>query len=368
MELGMPKVSVTFSELASSAIERSAKGVVGLILVESGSVTLSEDPLVLYRYADAPEGLSAHNLQEIELAFTGYSGATPEVVITLVKTGDDGIVASDKLQEACDKFLNTDVVYIAAPDAGKNVTGIVQWLGSVRNDTSANDFKAVLAGAEGSDNKIVINYKTEKNQYGDNTLTAAEYTPRIAAMFATCPMTASCTYHVLSDLTSVEAKKDTELEEEINKGNLVAKYDGSKVKICRAVNTLTTTNQTISDQQKFVRNIDILDMIKHDVTVALEDNYVGKYLNDADGKQAVINAVNSYFEGLILDKGISSGYCEFSFEKARIYLESKYDKKKVAAMTNADIMNENFGTKLFLKGAVRPLNAIEDIEFEITVE
>lgn len=361
--MGRPKIEINFKSVAATAIERSARGVVGLVLVDKG-ITLKTDPLSMTDITDAPEGLSPENKKEVSLAFDGYSGATKKVMLTVVNKGDDQPLQDTDFVNACKKFLNTDVTYIAVPDVDTHAKAVADFVSGTRGSTKASQLKAVLSGVK-ADNEAIVNFTTNGLVAGSETYTAAQYTPRIAAVLATCPMTSSATYYVLSDLDNCEYIEDEALDAAIDAGELKAFWDGEKVKIARAVNSLTTTTADKSEEMKKIRTVDTLDTIRHDIHRTLEDNYVGKYPNSATYKQMVCNAINGYYEELIGQGAIESGNCEINLDKQRTYLKQK--GKAVDKMSDVELLNANTDSHVFLKGSTKPLDAMEDIEYDISL-
>lgn len=64
-----PSVIVTFKERGITAIQRSQRGILAMILTEAQLL----DPLTIYSVDDIPEsGLSSDNIEQIQLALKGY--------------------------------------------------------------------------------------------------------------------------------------------------------------------------------------------------------------------------------------------------------------------------------------------------------
>ena len=63
-KLKMPTVSVVFQEIGISALERSQRGIVLLILEEAGK-SLAQDYLTIYTDDDIPTDISEENQEQI---------------------------------------------------------------------------------------------------------------------------------------------------------------------------------------------------------------------------------------------------------------------------------------------------------------
>jgi len=358
--MGLPVINLSFVDRAESATRRSERGTVGLVLVDT--IELENNTKTLATINDIPTDLSAKNKEYIKLAFMGYSNSAKKVVISIVANDNEEPTAED-FTKACDVFLTTDVSYIAIPQIGNYATAIANWVKDTRGDTEPSVMKAVLPHCP-ADNEAIINFTTEDIVCGDTTYSAAEYCARIAGIAATCPLTASVTYHVLSDVDSVAYKSRSELDDAVDNGELVAFWDGEKVKLGRGVNSLQSLDGK-SEQWKKIRIIDVFDIVRKDIYTTTEDNYIGQFVNDAIHKQLLCNAINAYFTQLVKDSAIASGLAEIDLDAQRNYLQSI--GKDITEMTDDEVLNANTGARVFLKGTMQPLDAMEDLDFPISV-
>lgn len=77
-----PSVIVTFKERGITAIQRSQRGILAMILTETKPL----DPLTIYSVDDIPEsGLSADNVEQIQLALKGYQTSPRKILVYTVK-------------------------------------------------------------------------------------------------------------------------------------------------------------------------------------------------------------------------------------------------------------------------------------------
>ena len=153
----------------------------------------------------------------------------------------------------------------------------------------------------------------------------------------------------------------SELDAKINAGEFVIFHDGDKVKVARAVNSLTTVGATKSEDYKSIKIVDIMDLIYTDIKRTCEDSYIGKFANNYDNKCNLIVSIQAYLEALrddeLLDKDIVTG---IDMEDSDInYLKGKGEN--VADMTEQEIKEANTQTFVFLQAKYKILNAIEDI-------
>ena len=91
-------------------------------------------------------------------------------------------------------------------------------------------------------------------------------------------------------------------------------WDGEKVKVCRGVNSFQTTNGNQGDSFKKIKLVEAMDMIKDDITMTAQDNYIGKYVRDqkfCDLQTAISKCTSVPAHQLKLkDRGLlKEGYC-----------------------------------------------------------
>lgn len=100
----------------------------------------------------------------------------------------------------------------------------------------------------------------------------------------------------------------------------------------------------------------------------INKSYIGNYPNSYDNKCLLITAIKGYLKQLE-DKGwIEKGksVMEINVEKQKAYLESV--GVDTTDMDEQAIKEANTGSKVFLKGSVSILDAIEDVDIVINKE
>ena len=104
--MGLPNINITFRTLASTAISRSKKGVVALIVKDDG---VTAGGVSLTNAEQIPSGLSAANKAYVEQAFIGYT-EKPRKVLLYALAAD----AAD-LSEALAWLATQSFDYLAGP-------------------------------------------------------------------------------------------------------------------------------------------------------------------------------------------------------------------------------------------------------------
>ena len=353
--MGLPNINIEFKTAGITAITRSQKGVVALLIKE----TTKAGAYRLTSVTDIPTGFTAENKAYIERAFTGYQ-TPPKAVIVYA------LSAEEEVSEGLKYFATQKFDYICGtPDCdGSQANTIATWVKSERADNHAI-YKAVLPECA-ADSEAVINFTAEEISDGKKTYTAAEYCSRIAGIIAGTPMTISCTYAPLNELTDIKRMTEQEGNTAVDNGKLILINDGEKVKIGRAVNSFVTTVDGKGDSFKKIKIVEAMDMINNDIRKTAEDSYIGKYANSYDNKCLLITSIQGYLDGLETDGIIAEGSeCGINIEYQRNYLKSK--GTDVEEMTDEEIKKADTGSNVFIKVSAKILDAIEDIDIQVGI-
>lgn len=352
----LPKISIIFKEVASTAIKRGERGIVALILKDD----VNPGANVLHTLDDIPSGFSAANQEQIQLAFKGGVNPPRKVLAYVLPTS-----AAD--YSAAQTYLEGSVWnYLAVPGiSSADATAMATWVIGLR-DTKNLKVKAVLPNTA-ADHEGVINFATDSIEIGGVTYTAAQYCSRIAGILAGNPLSISATFQVLPEVDDVPHLTTSQFDTAIDAGKLVLMNDGEKVKIARAVNSLTTlTSNKGADFQK-IKLVDIMDMIYSDIKKTTNDSYIGKIPNTYDNKCLLIMAIRAYYESLedqqLLDRGKNS--VDIDIDAQKLYLQSI--GVDTSSMSDQQIREANTRDKIFLAGPIKIVDAIEDFELVVTI-
>jgi hypothetical protein len=349
--MGLPKIEIVFKTLAVSAIERSARGIVAVIVRDTAT------QMKIYKSIEEVKDtdFDADNIKYIKDAFYGI----PSSVIVVP------IAVDDPVSEALDVLKGMYWNYLAMPEAvAADVTDIVAFIKGQRANKK-KIFKAVVPNAAGPDHEGIINFTTTGIKMKDgSTKTTAEFTVRLASVFAGLPFTRSATYYVFTDVASIDEIDDP--DEAIDNGELILINDGKKVKIGRAVNSLVTFTAEKSKSFSKIRLVEIMDMILEDIRMTFEDEYVGKYPNSFQNKLMFVTAINAYFQQLVIENVLereAENKARIDVAAQKLYLESI--GKDTSEMNEGQILRANTGSNVYLAGSVSALDAMEDLNFVI---
>jgi hypothetical protein len=348
-----PKFNVVFKELAVTAIQRMQRGTIVMILKDDTNADL--DRVVYTGLGDVDkDDYTAENYDRLTLAFLG----NPYKVV-VIKAGTEYEI-SDVLAKL-DYYNNYILCY---PEAeASEFTAIENYLKKIREKN--NYSKAILGGALSPDAEYIVNFATEgikANVNGEvKEFTAGDYTARVAGALSGLSASRSLTYFELPELVECTLSEDADVD--VAAGKLVVIHQDGTFKLGRAVNSLITLGDGITEAFQKIRVMDILDTIANDIVSTFRLYYVGKYTNNFTNKCMLISAINAYLEGLAAEGLLESendNKVYLSVEKIKAYLKGK--GQDVTDMTDKEIERANTGSYVFLDGVCSPTDAMEDLD------
>lgn len=367
--MGLPDIVIEFSKKAVVAIQSGALGVVGIILKD----TKNNGAMVLRGVDEIPTGDSAFtdaNTAYIERAFTGAPSKV--IIYTLPETAED--------YKEAEKYFSTQKInyLVGAPDISTaEADELASWVKGIRSNSIRRPV-AVLPNTAG-DTRGVINFsvinasETEKIEVGEEQYTEAEYCSRIAGLLAGLDLKVSATYKPLSEVTAIPlVENDEEIDTAVDAGKLTLYNDGERIVIARGVNSLVTVTETNTEDLQKIKISAIQDLIETDIYSTINTSYIGNYSNSYDNKCLLITAIKGYLRGLEATEGgkgylkADSSTVEINVSKQKQYLESI--GVDTSDMDEQAIKEANTGSKVFLKGTISILDAIEDVDIFINKE
>lgn len=359
--MGLPSLVIEFSKKASTAVERSSRGKVLLLLNDSTKTQ------IVTAYNNITEvnttDWKAENLDYIDYAFM----SKPAMVIAVRAVVSEGKVDVEKSLKLIDSL---DFDYFAFPEMPEDKAQTVATFFSKAKKERYKKWKAVLANVE-ADSYAVINFTTsdigiiDKKTNTVKQVTTSQYTARIAGVLAATSLEHSATYTVLDEV--VDVKQSENPNADVDAGKLIIIFDGEKFKIARAVTSLKTITSDSLEDFKKIKIVEACDLIRADIIKTFEDRYVGKCNNSYTDKRLLIGAIMTYFrelEDVIIDK--EEGYnIDLDIEEIKKYLVKK--GVDTSNMKPIDLLKANTGSFVPLSGNLRILDAMEDMQLKITL-
>ena len=368
---GMPQIIINFRTKGTTAIKRSARGIVAMILHNE-----TKDEIHNYTIRDVSDipdtGLTDENVDLIKKCLLG----TPLriLVYTLPNTNVDS--ATKDQADVLKMLTNIKWNWLCAPTASvQEQQDLASWIKAQRGNKHKT-FKAVLSG-QAADNEGIVNFctndikvQTDTDSSGNpvyTTYTALQYTARIAGILAGLALDRSATYFKLTEVESVEVYED--IDTLIDQGELllIDEQDGDGVKIARACNSLTTFTTDKGEEFRKIKIIEGIDMVTDDIRDTFKKYYVGKVINDYNHKMLFISAILVYFseiKGNVLDADAPNTV------DINTTWQSNYAKlhgDDPTTMSVMEIRQYNTGDTLALVGDIRFVDAMENLKIDFTL-
>lgn len=360
--LDLPDINIIFTQKAVTAVQRSERGVL-CVIVKDTQQTTGIKKFVYKRLAD--------------ITTTDYETAN----YTALKRAFDVAVNKVYVLRCSEASKLTDIVkeldkvkfnYVCT-----NVKALQQDLANqiVQYNQNNQGHKCVCVASEltTADSKYVINLKGTGGTLKDGTTVKAEdYLIRIASTLCNLPMNRSLTYYVFEDLASWD---DTYLTTEapigkwITDGWLTLINDDDEVKCGRAINSLHTFTSTDTEDMSYIIIVEAMNLIIEDIYTTFKDYYVGKYKNTLSNQRLFITSVNAYFRQLMREEVLDDAYDNHAY----VDIESQRLAWLGIGKTEAEDWDDNkvqqmtFRTNVFLGGEAKISNAMEDLKFTIAL-
>ena len=367
---GLPEVIINFRTKATTAIKRSARGIVAMILHNNSTDEIKN--YTIRDVSDIPEEVFTEgNIDLIKKCLLG----TPLRILVYTLPLESVEEAENTQANVLKMLASIKWNWLCAPTATtQEQQDLASWI-KTQLTIKRKTFKAVLAD-QAADHEGIVNFCTNDIKVQTDTdptgkpvytnYTALQYTARIAGILAGLALDRSATYFKLTEVESVEVYED--INTLIDKGEmlLLDEQDGDGVKIARACNSLTTFTTDKGEDYRYIKIIEALDMITDDIRDTFKKYYVGKYINDYDRKMLFIGAIKVYFEGIkgnVLDQNGNNTVDideQFQANYAKLHGDDPTE------MTKMQIRQYNTGTKVALAGSVKPVNAMEDLTINFT--
>lgn len=368
---GMPQIIINFRTKGTTAIKRSARGIVAMILHNE-----TKDEIHNYTIRDVSDipdtGLTDENVDLIKKCLLG----TPLriLVYTLPNTNVDS--ATKDQADVLKMLANIKWNWLCAPTATtQEQNDLASWIKTQRSNKHKT-FKAVLSD-QAADHEGVVNFCTNNIKVRTNTdslgnpvyttYTAVQYTARIAGILAGLALDRSATYFKLTEVESVEVYED--IDTLIDKGELllIDEQDGDGVKIARACNSLTTFTTDKGEEFRKIKIIEGIDMVTDDIRDTFKKYYVGKVINDYNHKMLFISAILVYFseiKGNVLDADAPN---TVDIDTTWQSNYAKLHGDDPTTMSVMEIRQYNTGDTLALVGDIRLVDAMENLKIDFTL-
>ena len=348
-----PSISIAFKTLATTAIQRSERGTVCLILQDTKA---TEKWYTFKTIADVEtEKWDKDNIKYINLAM--HYGAF-KILIRVIQSGED---TSKVLKDLEMRKFN----WLAYPKASETEDQtVVNWVKQQFGNTGAigKTVKYVSSFADKTDHVAIVelaNGGTYKSIYGD--FTAQEYTVAIAGLIAGMPLNRSADNYTMSDLKSVE-----DYEPKLGKFSLY--NDEEVVKVNYGVNSKTTFDSTWKKDTRKIKVVEGMCFIVDDIRDTFKNYWLGKYINDYDNKMNFCsNITKVYFKEMSPNvlNGDYDNKVEIDIEAHKKVIIT--DGLEVNSMTDLEILQYPTGEDVYLTGDVRFVDTMASLSLTMAM-
>ena len=349
--MGQPSLTIAFHKAAEEVVSRLKNGIVAVIVRDAGAAA------GLYTLADPedmPSGLGTEVQEYINRAFLGGDGDPQKVLLSVIGAEDDLV------EVGCAALASSDFDYMACPAdvEADDMDAAVVWLDGARKKYCIG--KLVLPNHK-ADNMAVVDFVAAGIKVGEKTYTGGDYCSRIAGVLAGTPIESSATSTPLEEVSAVDETADPDTA--ADNGQLILIHDGRKVKLGRAVNSLTTVSGDMSESLKKIKIVEALDLIRSRCRTVIEDKYIRKS-NGYDNKMLLVSEIHSFLQDLEQAGVIQGGssYVELNLDKQKQWL--KENGVDVSGMTDQEILQADTGSWVFIKMGGVILDAMEDFDLD----
>lgn len=349
--MGLPIIDISFKQLAKSAVVRSQRGIVALILKDTAKTSLT-----VFDEGDIPSSLKKENQGLIKDVLKGSPNK-----IELYVLGTEG-----QISEALTYFEGVEFNLMCMPSAeSEDVTAIKTFIKKM-NDVVKYKCDAILANEE-ADSEAIINYTADDIVVGGKPVTTANHTARIAGLIEGTPLNQSITFATLSDVDAIENLTKEQADSRIDAGELILVREMGKVRVARGVNSLTTLTDTKGNAFQKIKLRKTLNLIHNDLRRVIVEKYIGKVPNNYDNKCILITEIKNYLEELENEQLIEKvSYVGIDLEAHKKWLKDNTNLD-VNAMTEQEIKEANTQSNVFLAISLKTLDAMEDIVIGISI-
>ena len=349
-----PEISVIFKTLATTAIQRSALGILCIILKDE---TQTEKVVTIKTIDDLDETKwEEKSIKLIKLAMQTYS---PNKIIVRVQG------SSEQIADCLKDIKNRKINWLACPTASSEEdTTIVTWVKQIFGTTTiSKTVKYVSSFADSSDHVAIVelaNKGTYKSKLGD--FTAQEYTVAVAGMLCGLPLNRSADNLIMQDLIQVD-----EVEAALGKFSLY--NDDGAVRVNMAVNSKTTFDSTWKSDTRFIKIVEGMCIVCDDIRDTFKNYWQGIYINDYDNKMNFCSNVNKVYFKELQPNVLNADYdnkieIDLEAQKKAIVLDGRYDPSE---MTDLEILKFGTGADVYLSGDVMFANTMVNLSLEITM-
>jgi len=356
----MPKIEITFQQLAASFIRRSERGIAVLILRDDTQGSGRN----FFRYGDAtqvPEDeFTAANRQYIKDALS-----FGPLRVSVVKVGTEGTLAQ-ALAILVQKEQTGWITVCGGTT--QDWSDLSSWIKA--REKEQKSWKAVCYNAAAPDCMHIVSLVNPKVTFADGRgqVEGSQYTPSLTGILAACNVLRGATGYVCGNLATVEEPED--LDGAVGAGKFVLVNEDDQVKVGVDVNSMTTVNgSTQTEDMKYIETVEAMDLMRDDISSTFRKDYRGMYKNTTANQMLFLAAVNGYFRDLgdenVLDPTYDNAAGVDVASQRNAWIDS--GKAEAAGWDEGKVISTPYKRKVFLGGDVKILGSMTDLRFVVTL-
>lgn len=357
---GLPSIDIIFKGLGVTALKRGERGYAVLIVEDD---TPGENKRMYRSIADLTSEeqakFTSDNVKYIKDALEG----TP-LALYVFKLATEGQL-TDLLNKIKGIIPRNSWIAIQSATSQKQ-NDLVTFI-KAENKNNKKKYKGMVYNATTPDDMHIVNQKNEKVTFLDDRgeVTGDKAISYLLGFYAGLSMMMSGIAKPLKFVSVVEPEN---IDDAISRGEHILFNDEGEVKVARAVNSLTTLGQDVTEEMTFINTVEKMDLIYCDILHSFKNSYQGKYPNILDNQMLLISAINGYFKGLAIDKILDPAYdsrAKIDIEEQKIANYSKYGEEVVNTWDEQKIMKMTVGPSVFLEGDIKIAGIMEEFKFKI---
>ena len=349
--MGLPIIDISFKQLAKSAVTRSQRGIVALILKDTTKASLT-----VFDEGDIPSDLTEDNQGLIKDVLKGSPNK-----IELYVLGAEG-----QISEALTYFEGVEFSLMCMPSAESgDITAIKAFIKKM-NDVVKYKCDAILANDK-ADSEAIINYTAKNIVVGGESVTTANHTARMAGLIEGTPLHQSITFATLSDVDAIENLTKEQADSRIDAGELILVREMGKVRVARGVNSLTSLTDVKGNAFQKIKLRKTLNLIHNDLRRVIVEKYIGKVPNNYDNKCVLITEIKNYLDELATEQlieKVNTVGIDLIAQKKWLKDNTNLD---VNAMTEQEIKEANTQSNVFIAISLKVVDAMEDIVIAVEI-
>ncbi len=358
MAISLPTVEILFKQLANSFVQRSERGVVILIVRDNTDETFTTKEYKDLKELTSDSALYTSTNYQYISDVLGF-GVNKVVVVRIDTTG----LITDALA-TIEKTIKTGWVTVVGES--EDYAALVSWIKA--KETAGETYRAVVYNVTAPNSKQIVNFGNPKVTFTDTMgeVDGENYLPSLAGILAVCNVNKGCTYFKCTNLTKVEEVNDTNAA--LNAGKLVLINDIDSVKIGLGINSLSTFNETNSEDMRYIDIVEAMMLIRDDIKATFVNNYVGQCKNTLDNQILFLSSVNSYLKMLAGKDILDPEYKNYSdidvVNQRNAWITVK---PEASTWSDAQVRNTTFKRNVYLSGDIKILGAMENLKFNINM-